>query len=982
MFHMYARHLLCAPFMFMLFVAAPRAQEASPADSAIAPASDQATSSTNAIPFVDPETIFSKQVAEIQTLVALSNDVDALVLAHQTLILKPDHLELLRLNGGIQRRLKDYAGARTTYEHIITLDPDDLDAPSMLALILQEIARKARDAEALELLERSIGLVDRAPGPLLDYVKIASKLEKHAKAASAFERIPPELQDDTDLLRAAAASYGALKALEQATALYEKVVALDPSDTQSARRMVELLRDSGRKEAALEKLNDALESDPENIILLLLKAEISAEEGEVWSELRSLARITRLRPGNRDAINRQVDRLIAVGCVGLASEIAAKHSALLSEDLAKRVESLARIRAADLKTIDDGLPTIPPEKRSRPVFLAYGDVRWSTSGTAEVMDVPTFIRQVEYLRSKRFTFVSPIDISAAQRGKRALPEKSVMLMFNSGYTSFSKNVLPLLDIYDMSAVVAIHSSAGTAHDATSGGNANVWEDLASVGAHPRVTLASMTHALGSHVRVNPQGRLALAATSRRYDPHTEKYETATEYYTRVDKDLRQSVATILRKTGKQVEILVWPEGAFSSAMLTLAQRADFMMMFGARMKPGKGPDKRVMPQRPVPGDLSLAEFARRVQAWAIEGTPPPDPIRAMPVNLDAISLESPEETQKHVTALIARVIEAGVNTAIVRAYDDPRGTRNAKKVYFPNSVLPVKHDLLSHVTALLRYRGIRVFVSMPGLSVTPPDLEHDDRYFVMEYRWGRVQPMSEWNRRLSPFHERTLEVMKPLYEELATSVECDGYLIENDVYLSDSEDFSPAAAQIYRDELEIRERNPEYFSKDQKKKWTERKRKQLEKHIDILGNTITRIRPHAMIGRTVHAATLWDPKAEEWLGQNFARALQNHDFIVIPVSPETYKAQVPVEWVSELGGIAAKHHGGKHKTVFAVEVRNPDSQRWLSRHFWKRRVDALLKGGASHISYYPDMGIEDDQPDIQDVRSVMISTGSEAEKAE
>ena len=43
---------------------------------------------------------------------------------------------------------------------------------------------------------------------------------------------------------------------------------------------------------------------------------------------------------------------------------------------------------------------------------------------------------------------------------------------------------------------------------------------------------------------------------------------------------------------------------------------------------------------------------------------------------------------------------------------------------------------------------------------------------------------------------------------------------------------------------------------------------------------------------------MWDPKAEEWFGQNYARALKNNDFVVIPVSPENYKAVNTVTWIS------------------------------------------------------------------------------------
>ena len=921
---------------------------------------------------VDPETIISNEIAAIELLVSQGQDVDALVRIHQALLPDPDNIRLLHINGGIQRKLQDHAGAIITYERIVRLAPEDAVAAALLALILQEIARTVSDAEALDFLAHALELVEIAPGITLDYVSVASKNGKHRLATEAYERLRPQLQKIPDTMRVAAASYAAVQAMDQAIELYGELVEMDPRDAPSARRLVELLRENDRGTEAIEKLSAALKADPDNVVLLLLKSEISADEGAVWSELRSLVRITRLRPGNREAVNRQVDRLLGVGCIGLASQIADRHAAVLSTELRARASSLMRAREAEWKAIDATLPDPRSESAYKPVFLAYGDVRWSSSGTADILDVPSLINQIEYLRAHDYRFVGAIDISAQQRGKRNLPDRSVMLMFNNGYASFAKNVLPLLEIYGIPAVVSLPSLwISSPKTSKLRGELMNWETIASIASHPQVTLASMTHSLASHVRVNPQGRLALASVSRRHDPRSGKYESAAEHRAKVEVDLRNSIATIRRKTGNQVDILVWPEGAYNAVTLAEALRTDFMLMFALRAEPGHGPDRRVMPQRPVPGDISLGDFAYRVRSWAQDSAPPRATARAMPLNLDSVAIGTPEDIRKNVADALARVAKAGVNTVYLRAYADPRGSGNAEAVYFPNRILPVKADLLSHVTALLRYRGIRVFVSMPALSVTPPDIARDNRFFVMEYRWGRIQPMSEWNRRLSPFHPRTRKIMTSLYEDLAANIECDGYLIENDAYLSDSEDFSPAASELYRDELDIRERNPEVFKPDELKRWTDRKSKQLDMHLAALRKVIHRARPSALIGRTIHAATLWDPGTDKWLAQNYAQALKNNDFVVIPVSPESYQAENSQAWITDICQWANKHATGLDKTVFSIEVLNTDTQHWLSRRFWKRRTQALMQGGAVHVSYFPDRGALADLPKIADVHEIM-----------
>ena len=286
---------------------------------------------------VDPETIISNEIAAIELLVSQGQDVDALVRIHQALLPDPDNIRLLHINGGIQRKLQDHAGAIITYERIVRLAPEDAVAAALLALILQEIARTVSDAEALDFLAHALELVEIAPGITLDYVSVASKNGKHRLATEAYERLRPQLQKIPDTMRVAAASYAAVQAMDQAIELYGELVEMDPRDAPSARRLVELLRENDRGTEAIEKLSAALKADPDNVVLLLLKSEISADEGAVWSELRSLVRITRLRPGNREAVNRQVDRLLGVGCIGLASQIADRHAAVLSTELRARV---------------------------------------------------------------------------------------------------------------------------------------------------------------------------------------------------------------------------------------------------------------------------------------------------------------------------------------------------------------------------------------------------------------------------------------------------------------------------------------------------------------------------------------------------------------------------------------------------------------------------------------------------------------------
>ena len=88
--------------------------------------------------------------------------------------------------------------------------------------------------------------------------------------------------------------------------------------------------------------------------------------------------------------------------------------------------------------------------------LMYHSVLKDPSRTGEYVITPqSFESDLRYLKEKGYTAVSPEEIIAFADGEAELPEKPVLITFDDGHLNNITYALPLLEQYDMKAVVNI-----------------------------------------------------------------------------------------------------------------------------------------------------------------------------------------------------------------------------------------------------------------------------------------------------------------------------------------------------------------------------------------------------------------------------------------------------------------------------------------------------------------------------------------------
>jgi biofilm PGA synthesis lipoprotein PgaB len=204
--------------------------------------------------------------------------------------------------------------------------------------------------------------------------------------------------------------------------------------------------------------------------------------------------------------------------------------------------------------------------------------------------------------------------------------------------------------------------------------------------------------------------------------------------------------------------------------------------------------------------LGCAIAAASLFAWPVTATPPaaagqtpaPPKLRAAQI------LIFRGETAAEIEANLARLKEAGVDTVVVRAFQN-RGDRplffagrpaGGVGVYFPTSAAPVVADHLGVVSAACRRLGLSVYAWMTTRAC---DWLLEERPDLVELRYdsalGKVVPSG----RLNIFHPVVHRHLAALFRDLAHA-DIDGVLFQDDLVLKAGEGFSPEAIEAYIDD--------------------------------------------------------------------------------------------------------------------------------------------------------------------------------------
>ncbi|MDD3580616.1 MAG: poly-beta-1,6-N-acetyl-D-glucosamine N-deacetylase PgaB [Desulfobacca sp.] len=615
------------------------------------------------------------------------------------------------------------------------------------------------------------------------------------------------------------------------------------------------------------------------------------------------------------------------------------------------------------------LSTAPASAGDTFIALTYHDIpveEW----VGDDISQSQFVKQLEFFKTHGFTFISPQDLLAAAQGHAPLPNKALLLTFDDAYESFYTFVYPVLQLYKIPVVLSVVTSWIDNPQAAIYKTKKLmsWEQLREVGASRLVTIASHSHALHQHILANPAGNVEPAPETFQYFPEAQRYETEAEFRTRLRTDLAESIALLRSKVGGNPYILTWPYGAYNELGLQEAARLGFKIVLTLESGLAQVRDLlRVKRLYMLPHRYWAPLFKEGLARQFKDNLP----MRAAQVDLDAIiEPGSYAESDHNLGLLIERLVALGVNTVFIQGFVDQEGSGNISALYFPNRVLPVEMDFLSHAVNRLRVRNIKVFVWMPVLSYELPDPRLNDQLKVREYKDGQLSITTSWYRRLSPFAPQTLEIVGKIFQDLAIHVNFDGILFQDDAYLNDFEDFHPAALEVFAQRSGWQIQPGLVEGEPWRGPWFDCKTEVLNEFINQLTNIVRRYRPQIQVARNIYSEPVLNPSAQEWFAQNFASYLASYDYTVIMAYANMEKVKNKSSWYAQLVE-RARNFGALDRVVFKVQAFDWQQKTWLKSPNITQDLRYLVSQGARHIAYYPD-DVYLDKPEI-DQLSPMIS---------
>ncbi len=598
-----------------------------------------------------------------------------------------------------------------------------------------------------------------------------------------------------------------------------------------------------------------------------------------------------------------------------------------------------------------------------------------------------FEKQIAWLHDHGYQFVSVSDVLAARAGKKALPEKAVLLSFDDGYRSFYQYAFPIIKRYKAPVVLALVGSWLTPKEnqKIDFGGENVqrhtmfsWAELKEMVDSGLVELGSHSFALHDGIQANPQGNMEPAVTTRQYFPRSKSYEKDSAYRTRIYNDLKRNNELLRAHGFKSPRVMVWPYGAYNMEAVKIADKLGMPITLTLEDGPNYASTplyslRRIL----VDKSMSAEDLQHEIYVREQNLTDNNRAQKIMHVDLDYIYDPDPVQQEKNLGHLLDRIVAMRVNTVYLQAFSDPDANGSADMVYFPNRHIPMRADLFNRVSWQIQTRTQvkRVYAWMPLLAWELSSKDKASKDLVVTQQKDASQHLNMGYHRLTPFSARARNIIRDIYEDLAKSATFDGLLFHDDVTLSDYEDASPQALEQYKkaglpsDLQQIRD-NDELMQK-----WTALKTKTLDNFALELVGVVKQQQPYLLTARNMYAQVVLSPYAENWYAQSLEDSLKKYDFTAIMAMPYMEQVTDQNKFYQDLVERVKQYPNGITRTVFELQATNWRTNEKIPSQEIADTIAKLYSLGVKHIAYYPDDPIQD-HPDPAILRAVFDSKSS------
>jgi biofilm PGA synthesis lipoprotein PgaB len=628
-------------------------------------------------------------------------------------------------------------------------------------------------------------------------------------------------------------------------------------------------------------------------------------------------------------------------------------------------------------------PTADPAQSYR--VLCYHDIRdnlresFKTWPEGTAVDIQDLTQQLNWLDQNGYHPVSLQQIIDARAGKKPLPEKAILLTFDDGFESMYTKVFPLLKQFNYPALIAIVGDwiQTPENQPVQFGDKQIpraqfinWDQVREMVKSGLIEVASHTHSLHKGINANPQGNSLPAAITRFYWPQSQQYETDAEYKKRIKADLISNSRLLEHETGIRPRAIVWPYGANSKIINHLA--AEVGMPFSLNLEPGPNTpqdDPHYIRRSLIVFNTELSGFIETLRQPATYFGVEQPLERVVHVDLDYVYDPDPVVQEANLSKLLDRILLLHPTTVYLQAFSDQDGDGVADAVYFPNRIMPMRSDLFSRAAWQLKTRtGVRVFAWMPVMAFKLPEANPVASHLVQIM--PGAPPSASRNRylRLSPFDPAARQAITEIYEDLGKHAFFDGILFHDDATLSDYEDASPSALDVYRDQWKLNGSLQEIRDDPQARRiWTQRKTAYLNDFTMQLVSTLRQYQPALMTARNLYAQPVLNPDSEDWYAQTLLSFLATYDYTSIMAMPYMEGADDASAWLAQLIDKVRQTPNALRTTVFELQGRDWRTGKPVPSTTLAEQIRQLRLAGVRNLGYYPD-DFYNNQPEADVIR--------------
>lgn len=231
-------------------------------------------------------------------------------------------------------------------------------------------------------------------------------------------------------------------------------------------------------------------------------------------------------------------------------------------------------------TAEPETPLCVPRDQTRVAVLGYHNFSRTAPVTNMLMRTEDFRKQMEYIRSKRYTVISMQDFLDWRFGEKLLPARCVLITLDDGWKSVYTDAFPILKEFGYPFTLFLYT--------------NYLHGRGDSLSHEQVR-EMMQHGatIGSH------------STSHLYPSAWRKLEKAEDpapLLAMVEKELGDSARTLRRIFGTTVDTYCYPGGYHNPAMLEALEACGYKAAFTV-----------------IPGKVSVSENSQQIHRYMVFG---------------------------------------------------------------------------------------------------------------------------------------------------------------------------------------------------------------------------------------------------------------------------------------------------------------------------------------------------------------------------